>query len=406
MCVAFSPDGKRFASGTSHYERIQLWDAAPWHADEPARLAAWCKHYTEQKQWDKAAAALARLEKQVPGAPGLWLERGHYFAQRGKWSEAAANFDKAADLDRKKQEADLRESIRAKPDDAIRRNNLADWLLNQDRLTEAEIEARAAIKVNPKSGLAHCTLGEILYAAGKRSEAETEFLEALRSGQGQAEIHSAMGHAYAHAGEWEKAATAFGGVVELKPRDPWPRFSQAAYALAGGDGHGYRRTCAEALKLFGEAKEPGHAYITIRAAVLAPDAVPDPALLVQLTKKAMKETRTAYWLFTLGMAHYRAAQFNDALARLEEAVRVDPTWTHRTCVTGLALALVHHRLGHEEQAREWLERTVEQLERSKHAKWPAVHFPTHPADWVTCVILRKEAEGLMGKAPVKNQAKK
>ena len=169
---------------------------------------------------------------------------------------------------------------------------------------------------------------------------------------------------------------------------------------------GYRRVCAEALKLFGEAKEPYHAYITIRAAVLAPDAVPDSALLVQLTKKAMKETRTADRLFTLGMAHYRAAQFNDALARLEEAVRVDPAWTHRTCVTGLALALVHHRLGHEEEAREWLERTVEQLERSQHAKWPAVHFPTHPADWVTCVILRKEAEALIGKDSAKKEFSK
>jgi WD40 repeat protein/serine/threonine protein kinase/Flp pilus assembly protein TadD len=405
LCVAFSPDGQRVASGTSQ-EHVHFWDAAPWHVDDAARSAAWFKHYAGQKQWDKAAAALARLERQVPGAPGLWRDRGHYFAARGKWSGAASDLDKAADLDRKKQEADLRESIRAKPDDAIRRNDLAAWLLHQDRLTEAELEARAAIKVDPKSGLAHCTLGEILYAAGKRSEAETEFLEALRSGPGRAGIHFAMGHAYAHAGEWEKAATAFGGVVELNPRDPWPRFSQAAYALAGGDVEGYRRVCAEALKLFGEAKEPYHAYITIRAAVLAPDAVPDSALLVQLTKKAMNEPPSAPMLFTLGMAHYRAEQLNDAVARLEEAVRVDPAWTHRTCVTGLALALVHHRLGHEEEAREWLERTVEQLERSKHAKWPAVHFPAHPADWVTCVILRKDAARLMGKAPVKNQAKK
>jgi hypothetical protein len=101
-------------------------------------------------------------------------------------------------------------------------------------------------------------------------------------------------------------------------------------------------------------------------------------------------------LFTLGMAHYRAGEYGEALARLEEAVKVDPAWTEPTCVTGLALSLVHH-LGNREKAREWLDWIVMRLESGTQAKWPAAHIPAHPGNWVTCVILRNEAEALLGK---------
>jgi WD40 repeat protein/tetratricopeptide (TPR) repeat protein len=508
-CVAFSPNGDCVATGDDS-EAIQFWDAATPKPDDPGRSAAWFKHYAEQKQWDKAAAALARTDQQLPGDVHLWrsagyvyydsgdwdqaadcyaraikrepaenawelrnniglcrkrqgrweeaithfdkaiqqepndkrlrrnradcflglrqweraiadfsaslpewpddvevrVARGRCYVELGKWSEAAADFDKVADLDRKKRESDFRKSILAKPDNAIHHNNFANWLLKQDRLAEAEVEVREAIKINPMSGNAHFTLGTILCAAGKRTEAETEFAEAIRLTPSPAAFQSDLGHAYARAGDWAKAATVFAGVVESNPSNYWARLYKAAYALAGNDVEAYRRTCAESLKLFGGGNNPDALNVTIRTCVLAANAVPDSAIPVELMKKVVKEHPRAWMLYALGMAHYRSGQFSEALARFEEAIKVDPAWTHGTCVTGLALALAHHRMGHKDKAREWLNRTVAQLERGTPEMWPAAHFPTHPADWVTCVILRKEAEALIGEEPAKIDGKK
>jgi tetratricopeptide (TPR) repeat protein len=336
----------------------------------------------------------------------LCKSRAESLARTGRYRDAAADFARAADLGRNRQEADHRESIRAKPDDAGLRNNFGDWLLHQDRLTEAETEVRTAIKINPKLAPAHCTFGKVLHAADKRTEAEAEFSEAIRLDPKSVGTHFAMSHAYAHGGEWDKAVTAIGRAVELSPRDYWARLYRAGYALAGNDVEAYRRTCAESLKLFREGNDPDALNVTIRACVLAPDAVPDSAVPVELMRKVVKDHPHAWMLFALGMAHFRAGQFSDALARLEEAIKAGPEWTHNTCVTGLALALVHHRLGHKEEAREWLDRTVEQLEWGTQVRWPAGHIPAHEADWITCVILRKEAEGLIGKAAVKTGTQK
>jgi Tfp pilus assembly protein PilF len=147
-------------------------------------------------------------------------------------------------------------------------------------------------------------------------------------------------------------------------------------------------------------------YILIRACVLAANAVPDPAIPVRMMKKVVKERPTADMLFALGMAHYRAGQFDEALTRLNEAVSTDRSWTDITCVTGLALAMVHHRLGHHEEARKSFDQTVERLERGALEKWRAAHFPPHEGDWVTCVILHREAEALIGKNAAKKGGKK
>jgi tetratricopeptide (TPR) repeat protein len=60
-------------------------------------------------------------------------------------------------------------------------------------------------------------------------------------------------------------------------------------------------------------------------------------------------------LNTLGAALYRAGRFDEAIRRLEEGIQIrgggpgDPTdWS--------LLAMAHHRLGHRDLARRWLER--------------------------------------------------
>jgi tetratricopeptide (TPR) repeat protein len=247
MCVAFSPDGKRIASGTSHYERIQLWDAAPWQADEPARSAAWFKHYAEQKQWDKAAAALARLDQQLPRAPGLWVDRGHCLAEHGKWSQAAAEFTEASqrnpgnlafadwraycllaagDRDGYRRVcADMLQRF-ARPEDPHGTNTAVyTSILIPDSVADFDPLVRLAEQANakkPKKWSYLDTLGAALYRAGRWQDAIRTYEEvcALHARGGNsfnwyvmAMAHHRLGHAdearcwLSKAVEWQEQAT-------------------------------------------------------------------------------------------------------------------------------------------------------------------------------------------------------
>jgi Flp pilus assembly protein TadD len=94
------------------------------------------------------------------------------------------------------------------------------------------------------------------------------------------------------------------------------------------------------------------------------DAGVDPARVVALEERAVASGPREARLYGLGLAHYRAGQFEQAIRRLDESREANPGW-HATCLNWVALALAHHRLGHREQAQAWLRRAVELEDRSK-----------------------------------------
>src|SRR5262249_61711634 len=112
-----------------------------------------------------------------------------------------------------------------------------------------------------------------------------------------------------------------------------------------------------------------------------------PALLVSLMERSAGATRPAYLLHALGLAHYRAGQYQKAITYLEQSRKKYPLWDQETIVNGFVLALAHYRLGHEKEARQELNETVEQLERGLKAKAATASFPAHIVDWLSCQIL-------------------
>jgi tetratricopeptide (TPR) repeat protein len=91
--------------------------------------------------------------------------------------------------------------------------------------------------------------------------------------------------------------------------------------------------------------------------VLAPGSVVDSETLVRLADAALKGSapqQKYLVLNTLGAALYRAGRFEDAIRRLEEGVQLragqglPQDWVF--------LAMAHHRLGHRDEARRWLDR--------------------------------------------------
>ena len=83
---------------------------------------------------------------------------------------------------------------------------------------------------------------------------------------------------------------------------------------------------------------------------------------IDLAKKAVKATPTAgnYWV-TLGIAHYRAGQWSDALAAFQQAAKLR---NGGDGLDWLFLAMAHGRLGEKEQGRKWYDQGVEWMEKN------------------------------------------
>jgi WD40 repeat protein/serine/threonine protein kinase/tetratricopeptide (TPR) repeat protein len=151
-------------------------------------------------------------------------------------------------------------------------------------------------------------------------------------------------------------------------------------ALRAGDLAGYRRSCADLLKHFGQTDKPDEKLEVVRYLVLGPEAINDwePVLrLAEDARRGFPGNGDGDW--ALGAALYRAGRFAEARARLEEALAHVPEGTP-TFLSEFLLALVHHRLGHGCEARRWFARA-----RAWSEEPPREHLRT--------------AAGMVGSAP-------
>jgi Flp pilus assembly protein TadD len=111
----------------------------------------------------------------------------------------------------------------------------------------------------------------------------------------------------------------------------------------------------------------------------------DPARTVQWANQALAGNHHPWYFHTLGLAQYRAGQFHQALQSFTKADI--EAW--RRSVNWFGLALVHHRLGQADRARQYLDKGIQWLEREGP---PVSGRPAkiHPMDWLEAQLLRRE----------------
>ncbi|MFI5455093.1 MAG: tetratricopeptide repeat protein [Isosphaerales bacterium] len=114
-----------------------------------------------------------------------------------------------------------------------------------------------------------------------------------------------------------------------------------------------------------------------------------PIRLAEAAVRGATEPAKAFCLTTLGAALFRGGRYDDAIRRLEEGIRLrggvsqDDEWVF--------LAMVHHRLGHRDEARRWLERL-----RNHQPSADPTQFWTE----LEIHLLRSEAEAVILYDPV------
>ena len=218
------------------------------------------------------------------------------------------------------------------------------------------------------------------------------------------------GNAFASLGQWDKASADFSRSIEINAGAPFPWYGRAMIRLQRGDRAGYRKDCAGMRQHFGRSVSPEAVHWTVWTCIQISDGVDDWTKLAQWAEKTLaKDPNDFVRLTTLGAVLYRAGRFEEAARRLtdaEAAFKKDKARPSTIAYTWLFRAMAEERLGHAQQAREWLAKAVREIEHppAERAKDPGVGSWRR---WLTFRLLRGEAEALLkiNKQPEKKEQK-
>jgi tetratricopeptide (TPR) repeat protein len=197
--------------------------------------------------------------------------------------------------------------------------------------------------------------------------------------------------------QWDKAIADLSKAIELDPSNDWLWYQRAALYLKLGDAEGYRGTCAEMLKRFGNTDRPDIAEHIAKTCSLAPDAVSNSKPVLKLADLAIEKKGSDRWiLLAKGLAEYRAGRHASAVDWLK---RVSPKsgGEHLDAIAFAVLTLAERRLGRTQEARAALGSAKAILGQKMPDPAKGRNFGGDWHDWLHAQILCREAEVLMGK---------
>ena len=201
-----------------------------------------------------------------------------------------------------------------------------------------------------------------------------------------------LAQSYIRRSQWDMAAIAYEKV------DLWPRplredvvFARASLYLIQGDSEGYNRFCQDMLQRVPQTEDHSEAFVLVRTCTMGRQSPVDPAQAVQWAKQAVARAQPPWYFHALGLAQYRAGQFDEALQSFSRA-NVE-AWPYRD-LNWFGMALAHDRLGHSDEARKCLDKGIQWLERFG-PPGPGQPANIHPMDWLEAQVLRREAEDVL-----------
>jgi WD40 repeat protein/tetratricopeptide (TPR) repeat protein len=212
----------------------------------------------------------------------------------------------------------------------------------------------------------------------------------IRDNPKRGSLHIRRARAHSELGDWKQAAADCELALLLSPDRSEAWCLAAVLRLDAGDVPGYRQARQHLLKHFKVGG--GIAWVCLLGEAAGTDLTP----VVQNAEKAGGKSSKDYsGLLLLGAACYRAGQFQEAVQRLDGALRASGKYDPST--PQLFLAMAHFQLGHVGKAREYLDRAVRGMEQADK-KMKGGPFSTYPCCYpLELKILRREAEALLKK---------
>jgi tetratricopeptide (TPR) repeat protein len=197
-------------------------------------------------------------------------------------------------------------------------------------------------------------------------------------------------------GDWAGAAAAYRRAIDagVADNDIWPRL--ALMTRLAGDEAAYRSVCRDLLAWFdGVEPAPKVANNLAWACALGPDAVANYERVIEIATRSVESSPELNRLNTLGAVLYRAGRYEQALTQLRRSI--DEHAAGGTPYDGYLIAMTHFKLGHIDDARAWLARTLKITPI-------AMRKPdtSSPSSWIPQLelgLLRSEAQSLIGSEP-------
>jgi tetratricopeptide (TPR) repeat protein len=369
--VAFSPDGKTFLTEDYDKKGAQLWDAAtsqPIGPPMPNSGSVLALAFSRDgrfllvndgrttRRWAAPGPLpddVTRLSAWVVAATGLELD---------EWGE-------------------------------VRVLNCDAWLARRKRLEElgGSPPPDPAPRLDPTlDGADPAARGDGWKERGLWDWAEAAYAEAIRAQPLNQSAWDALARFHVSRGHLDRAAATLAEAIRMMPDDLVLRRQLGAILLASGDRAGWRCSTAALLHLFGGTINPWTADQVARSCIVGPEAATESEMSLRLTEAAVTsgEVYKADALITLGAALYRAGRCDEAIGRLEEAIQTGRRDVPRAWPF---LAMAHHRLGHRDEARRWLDRL-----RGNHPRMDPAQF----WDELEILVLRSEAEAVVLHDPI------
>jgi serine/threonine protein kinase/Tfp pilus assembly protein PilF len=217
----------------------------------------------------------------------------------------------------------------------------------------------------------------------------------------------------ARLGLWDLAAADFAREFELREPDiPDRWYLHALLRLYVGDLDGYRLACRKMREHFRGTNNTFFAAEVVRTCMLCPEADADVGPMVAMAQNAVASApKFWFYLYVLGVAHYRAGEHEQAVRRLRESLAAEPNCPARA-IAYPVLSMAHYRLGQAaeaRQARDDAARAINQWTRDRYQHQDGKHWVMHLGaeaswpipwcDWLECRLFYREAKILMDGSP-------
>jgi tetratricopeptide (TPR) repeat protein len=265
--------------------------------------------------------------------------------------------------------------------------NRAAALRAAQELEAAILDLRRAVMLAPKYAVAHSNLGLALQAKGDLAGAKAAFAKAIEANPQPktANALTGLGANLMRQGDVPGAIDLLRKAATLDPKN-----HNASFYLSEALGRlgKWKEAIAVIEKYVGLMPDDalGHNNLAWILVWCPETELRDGPRAVELAKKRHELARPDGFSWnTLGVAHYRAGNWKEAIASLEQSMRLFNG--RREAMNTFVLAMTHWQMGNKVEARRWYDKAVTWMNANEHSEEPLSVYLRQ---------FRAEAEGLLG----------